>query len=95
MRIVLDECVHAGIKKAFPEHLVKTVSEAGWSGIKNGKLLALVAGHFDVFLTVDQNLRHQRNLTNLPFAISVVCVPNNMIASYRPIFDLMRRVRRS
>ena len=45
MRILLDECVHtAGIKRAFPGHTVKTVPEAGWSGIKNGKLLALVGG---------------------------------------------------
>jgi hypothetical protein len=91
MRILLDECVHAGIKKAFPGHTVQTVPEAGWSGIKNGKLLALVAGHFDVFLTIDQNIRHQQNLANLPFAILFVSVPNNMIDSYLPLFDLMRK----
>ena len=90
MRILLDECVHAGIKKAFPGHRVQTVPEAGWSGIKNGKLMALVAGHFDVFLTIDQNIRHQQNLTSLPFAILFVSVPNNMIDSYLPLFDLMR-----
>ena len=69
MRILLDECVHAGIKKAFPDHTVSTVPEAGSSGIKNGKLLALFGGRFDVFPTLDQNIRHQQNLTNLPFAI--------------------------
>jgi len=78
-----------GIKKAFPGHTVQTVPEAGWSGIKNGKLLALVAGHFDVFLTIDQNIRHQQNLTSLPFAILFVSVANNMIDSYFPLFDLM------
>jgi hypothetical protein len=90
MRILLDECVHAGIKKAFSGHSVQTVPEAGWSGIKNGKLLALITGHFDLFLTIDQNIRHQQNLTNLPFAILFVSVPNNMIDSYLPLFDLMR-----
>jgi len=89
MRILLDECVHAGIKKAFGDR-VQTVPEAGWSGIKNGKLLALVAGHFDVFLTIDQNIRHQQNLANLPFAVLFVSVPNNMIDFYWPLFDLMR-----
>jgi hypothetical protein len=69
MRILLDECVHAGIEKAFPEHAVSTVPEAGWNGIKNGKLSALIGGRFDVFPTIDQNIRHQQNLTNLPFAI--------------------------
>ncbi len=75
--ILLDECVHAGIKEAFPGDSVLTVSEAGWSGIKNGELLAFIAGRFDVFLTIDQNIRHQQNLTNLPFAILFVAVPNN------------------
>jgi len=90
MRILLDECVHAGIKKAFPGHTIQTVPEVGWSGIKNGKLLALIAGQFDVFLTIDQNIRHQQNLADLPFAILFVSVPNNMIDSYLSLFELMR-----
>ncbi|MDB4793429.1 hypothetical protein OAG63_00175 [Methylacidiphilales bacterium] len=91
MRILLDECVHIGLKKAFPNHSVKTVPEAGWSGIKNGKLLGLIASHFDVFLTIDQNIRYQQNLTELPFAILFVAVPNNMMESYRPFFGLMQK----
>jgi hypothetical protein len=66
------------------------VAEEGWSGIKNGKLLALIAGQFDVFLTIDQNIRHQQNLANLPFAILFVAVPNNMMDSYRPLFGLIK-----
>jgi hypothetical protein len=89
MRILLDECVHSGIKKAFPSHTVQTVPEKGWSGIKNGRLLALIAGQFDLFLTIDQNIRHQQNLSHLPFAVLFVTVPNNMIDSYLPLFDLM------
>ncbi len=71
MRILLDECVHSGVKQAFPGDVVKTVPEAGWSGIKNGKLLALIAGNFDVFLTIDQNIRHQQNLTKRPLPSSL------------------------
>ena len=76
MRVLLDECVHAGIRKAFVGHSVTTVPQAGWSGIKNGELLALIAGNFDVFLTIDQNIRHQQNLSGLPFAILFVAVPD-------------------
>jgi len=94
MRILLDECVHAGIKRAFPDAVVKTVPEVGWSGIKNGKLLALIAGQFDVFLTIDQNRRHQQNLAGLTFAILFVSVPNNMIDSYFPLFDLLSETAR-
>ncbi len=91
MRILLDECVHAGLKRALKEHKVQTVPEAGWSGVKNGKLLALISGRFDVFLTIDQNIRHPQNRTELPFAILFVSVPDNRIASYRPLFDLINR----
>jgi hypothetical protein len=33
-----------------------TVVEMGWSGIKNGELLALAAEQFECFLTVDTNV---------------------------------------
>lgn len=89
MRVLLDECVHAGIRKAFVGHSVATVPQAGWSGIKNGKLLALIADSFDVFLTIDQSIRHQQNLSGLPFVIIFVAVPDNTIESYIPLFDAM------
>jgi len=91
MRILLDECVHAGIRKAFSGHTVSTVPQAGWSGINNGRLLALIGGSFDVFVTIDQNIRHQQTLAGLPFAIVFVSVPDNTLASYLPLFDLMQR----
>jgi hypothetical protein len=91
MRVLLDECVHAGIHKAFVGHSVITVPQAGWSGIKNGRLLALIAGNFDVFLTIDQNIRQQQNLSGLSFAILLVAVPDNKIESFLPLFDAMLR----
>ena len=56
MRLLLDECVPARLRKALPGHEVSTVGLEGWSGIKNGKLLALAAAGFDAFVTVDKNL---------------------------------------
>ena len=41
----------------------------GWGGIKNGALLALAAGEFDAFITVDKNLPHQQNNSTLPIAV--------------------------
>jgi hypothetical protein len=89
MRILLDECVHAGIRKVFVGHSVTTVPQAGWSGIKNGKLLELIAGNYDVFLTIDQNIRHQQNLEGFPFTILFVAVPDNTMESYQPLFGAM------
>jgi len=33
------------------------VKEMGWTGKKNGELLALAAQQFDVFITADKQLR--------------------------------------
>jgi hypothetical protein len=61
MRFLLDECLPARLRRDLPGHDAQTVPLAGWAGIKNGKLLRLVAdsGKFDVFLTMDKNLPHQ------------------------------------
>ena len=38
-------------------------------GIKNGDLLQRAEGEFDLFITSDQNLRYQQNLTGRRIAI--------------------------
>ena len=43
MRIILDECMPARLRRDLPGHQVQTVPRAGWAGIKNGKLLQLIA----------------------------------------------------
>ena len=69
MRLLLDECVPARLRKSLPSHQVSTVVQEGWSGVKNGKLLALAATGFDAFITVDKNLSYQQNTSNLPVAV--------------------------
>lgn len=61
MRVLLDECVPRALGKELVGHDVRTVTEAGWEGMKNGELLQLAAGLFDVLLTVDRNLEYQQN----------------------------------
>ena len=67
MRVLLDECVTRYLKRDLPGHEVFTVEEAGFKGLKNGRLLqAAAAGQYDALVTVDQNLRYQRNLEAVP-----------------------------
>ncbi len=40
MKILLDECVPVQVRRAFAGHDTITVQEQGWTGIKNGALLA-------------------------------------------------------
>lgn len=73
MRILIDECLNWRLGRAFKEHEAIAVQKMGWSGIKNGKLLALaVENRFDVFLTGDRNLAFQQNVTDFPIAIMVL-----------------------
>jgi predicted nuclease of predicted toxin-antitoxin system len=72
MRLLLDECVPARLRRSLPSHQVSTVVQEGWSGVKNGKLLALAATGFDAFITVDKNLSYQQNTSNLPVAMFVL-----------------------
>ena len=62
MRVLLDECVPRALRDDIPGHEVKTVAEVGWAGVKNGELLRLAAGQFDLLLTVDRSLEYQQNL---------------------------------
>lgn len=73
MKILLDECVTKHLKLHLSEHAVFTVREMNWSGIKNGKLMALcVENGFDLLLTIDKNLQHQQNLDKYPIIIAVI-----------------------
>ena len=68
-RIILDENLPQLLRHHLAEFNVVTVQYQGWSGIQNGELIALIEGKFDVFLTADQNLRYQQNLSNRSIAI--------------------------
>ena len=85
MRLLLDECVPARLRKALPAHSVSTVGQEGWSGIKNGKLLALTAASFDAFITVDKNLPYQQNTSSLPVAVLVLDAVSNELPYLLPL----------
>lgn len=56
----------------------------GWSDLDNGELLAVAAERFDVVVTVDQNIRHQRNLSRLPLPVIVMRAPDNDPDTLKP-----------
>lgn len=69
MKILLDECVPWPMHRLLTGHECRTAQQQGWGGIKNGKLLQLAEGEFDLFITSDQNLRYQQNLAGRRIAI--------------------------
>ncbi len=85
MRILLDESLPRDLIALLPGHEVATVRTAGWSGVKNGKLPALAATRFDVFVTADRNLEFQQNLAALPVAVVVLAARRTRIEAIRPL----------
>jgi predicted nuclease of predicted toxin-antitoxin system len=89
MRLLLDECVPTRLRRALPSHQVSTVVIEGWSGIKNGKLLALAASNFDAFITVDKNLPYQQNTASLPIAVFVLDALSNELSYLLPLIPVL------
>ncbi|MCA1615628.1 MAG: hypothetical protein LC800_16310 [Acidobacteria bacterium] len=85
MRVLLDECVTRYLKRDFAGHETLTVDEAGFKGLKNGRLLQAASGRFDVLLTVDQNLQYQQNLKISAIAIIVLKAERSTYPMLKPL----------
>ena len=84
--MLLDECVPRKFKLALPGHEVSTAREMGWSGKKNGELLALMRQHrFEVFVTADQNVEFQQNVKASGIAVVVLAARTNRLKELRPL----------
>lgn len=92
MKILLDECLPKRLKHEIQSHNVLTVPEMGWAGKKNGELLQLMLGQFDVFVTVDRNLQHQQKLRELPIAFVVLVAPDNTLETLKPLVPSLLEV---
>jgi hypothetical protein len=66
----------------LPGHDVETVPRLGWSGVKNGALLRRASASFEVFVTGDQSLEFQQNLTSISIGIVVVVAKNNRVETF-------------
>lgn len=73
MRVLFDQGTPVPLRNALSRHEVSTAHELGWATLDNGDLLdAAERSGFDVFVTTDSNLRHQRNLRARKLAIVVL-----------------------
>ena len=78
MKIILDESVPQNLRLLIEGgHTVVTTWFQGWSGLKNGALLnAAEEAGFDLFITADQELSYQQNLTGREMALVVLSTNN-------------------
>ena len=89
MKILLDENLPRTIKADFGDMFdLFTVRDMGWLGKKNGELLTLLTSHrFDIFFTLDKNLRHQQNLDQYDGTVFLLLSVNNRRETLRKLID--------
>ena len=97
MRVLIDECAPSALVHTLTrsKHHCRTVQQMGWSGKKNGDLLALAENEFDALITVDTNLRYQQNLTGRKIAIVLLRATSNRLAHLKFHFDACEQALRT
>ena len=85
MKVLLDECVDRRFARHLVGHEVTTVQKRGWSGIKNGELLALAEKEFDALVTVDRKLASQQDLTKFRIPVLLLRARTNRLEHIRPL----------
>lgn len=87
MKLLLDEQMPRKIAGHFPaEFEVHTVQQQGWSGIKNGELLALAAHHgYDALISADKNMEHQQSARGLAVSVVVLQVSRLRVEVLAPL----------
>lgn len=90
MKLLLDENLPKRLKLDLIEHEVYTVSDKGWTGLSNGKLLqCLTENQFDALLTFDKNLQYQQNFSKFTITVIVLNADDN---SYRTLEKLVPKI---
>jgi hypothetical protein len=86
VKLLLDENLPVDLRHDVAGHDVFTVSYMGWTGVKNGRLLALAAAAgFDAIVTADLSMEDQQNLKTLPGAIVVLHAPSTALPDLRAL----------
>lgn len=90
MRILLDEQLPRQLAPYLVGHDVRTVQQESWAGLKNGALLAKAeASGFAVFLTGDQNLEFQQNISKRGLGVVTLRAVSNVLEDLLPLLPAM------
>ena len=92
MKILLDENFPTKLKYDFGENFeIHTVKDMGWLGKKNGELLGLATFNgFDIFLTLDKNLKNQQSINKFDQKFIVLLAVNNKHQTLQPYIERVK-----
>jgi predicted nuclease of predicted toxin-antitoxin system len=92
VRVLLDESLPRTLVGHLSSVVAETVYDRGWSGLKNGELLQRASESFDVFLTADQNLPYQQNLSGYGIRVVVLAAVTNRVVDLAPLVERALRI---
>jgi hypothetical protein len=86
VRVLIDEQLPRQLAPYLIGHEVRTVQQESWAGLQNGALLSRAeAAGFSVFVTGDQNLEFQQNISKRLLGVVVLCAGSNAIEDLLPL----------
>ena len=87
MKILIDECLPAALRENVTAlgHECQSVRQAGFGSKKNGELLTLAEGRWNVLLTSDRNIKYQQNMTGRSLSILILCAKSNRMKDLLPL----------
>jgi predicted nuclease of predicted toxin-antitoxin system len=87
MKILLDECLPVALKDHFASlgHDCETVRQAGFGAKKNGELITLAEGQWDVLVTNDRSIKYQQNMAGRNLAILILSARSNRMEDLLPL----------
>ena len=94
MRILIDECLPAGLRESLGAlgHEAETVRRVGYGAKRNGELLSLMEGRWDVLLTNDRNIQYQQNMSGRGVSIVILCAKSNRMSDLLPLMPAFAKV---
>lgn len=81
MKILLDHCTPATLRKHLKPHEVKTARQMNWNGLDNGDLLREAQRQFEVMISTDANIKYQQTLANYDIGLVVLRGKTNALPS--------------
>lgn len=76
-------------------HESQTVRQVGFGSKKNGELLTIAEGRWDVLLTSDRNIKYQQNMSGRKISILILCAKSNRTKDLLPLLPACAQALRS
>ena len=92
MKVLLDEDLPVRLRLHFRTSEVETVEYRGWKGLKNGSLLRAAEEHFDVLVTMDNNLPEQQPLRQFDIAVAILRAPSKRLQDLAPLIPKLEQL---